>query len=472
MVNKKTSGFILPTLLFTTLFITFVIMYSTSMALNYSSTANREVYKVNAQMAADAGIDQALALLNTSGIGSFKGTELSETELLNTGKYKTTYTKSLIDGTNDTEKTLIVVGKTYAPASAPKTIVERRYKVDIKAVTSGNSPASVVSGVGGLILNGNSKITGGDVVVNGTITVNNNAQIGLSTNPVNVRAAHQSCPTTYNSSYPAVCAPNENGQPITANGIIYGNVQAQNQTNGTNMYLPGLTANYAQVVQVPLYDRIGQKNTTTRTYSSSDDDIACKNSKANWPANIKIIGSLNLTNNCTITINGNVWITGSLSFGNGSKLKIADSLSTNRPNIMIDGKSGLIFSNNASVINNSVGTGISFVTSWWNTDTATNGGFNCGGISDPLDCTNVTGLALYTSQNIKTIDFSNNAVAPNSLFRSSWSKTFIANNGQLGAVSGQTVELGNNAVVNFTSYVPGSYNLIVTWAKRGYMRIY
>ena len=73
-------------LLFTTLFITFVIMYSTSMALNYSNTANREVYKVNAQMAADAGIDQALTLLNTSGIGSFKGSELNETELLNTGK--------------------------------------------------------------------------------------------------------------------------------------------------------------------------------------------------------------------------------------------------------------------------------------------------------------------------------------------------------------------------------------------------
>lgn len=468
----RQKGFILPTLLFVTMLMSFVIMYAASMALSYSNIANRETYKVNAQMAADAGIDQALALLNTSGIASFNGAELNETELLNAGKYRTTYIKSIADGATADEKTLLVIGKTYAPANASVPTAERRYKVDIRAVTSGNTPASVVSGVGGLILNGNAKITGGDVVVNGTITVNNNAQIGLSTNPVNVRAAHQSCPVTFGPTYPSVCASGENGQPITANGLIYGNVQAQNQTNGANMYLPGLTANYAQVVQVPLYDRPAHKSAVTSTYSSNDDDIECVNGKATWLANIKISGNVSLSNNCTITVNGNVWITGNLTFGNGSKIKIAESASTTRPVIMIDGKTGLVFSNNSSIVNNSLGTGVSFVTSWWNTDTGSNGGFTCGGIADPLDCTNVTGLALYSSQNTKTIDFSNNATAPGSIFRSSWSKTYIANNGQLGAVSGQTVELGNNAVVNFTSYVPGSDNLLITWAKRGYMRIY
>lgn len=469
---KKENGFILATLLFTTLFISFIVIYASSLALGYSNIANREVYRVNAQMAADAGIDQALNLLNTQGVSAFEGNELSETELLNIGKYRTTYTKLLQDGANENEKTLIVTGRTYAPANSSKVASERRFKVDVKAVTSDNSAASVVSGVGGLILNNNSKITGGDVIVNGTITVNQNAQIGLSTNPLNIRAAHQSCPTTFNSTYPSVCASGENGQPITANGFIYGNVQAQNQINGNNMLLPGLTSSFAQPVTIPRYDRIAHKNATTSTFGAESDTIKCSQNKATWPANIKITGDVNLSNKCVITITGNVWITGKLTTGNGSVFKVDNSVGTNRPVIMIDGKGGLVFSNNAQVIQNSSNTGIDFVTSWWNTDTSTNGGFTCGGIVDPLDCTNVNGLALYTSQNIKTIEYSNNANAPNTVMISSWSKTVISNNGQLGAVAGQTIELGNNAIINFSSVVPGSDNLIVTWTKRGYIRIY
>lgn len=469
---RKDSGFILTTLLFTTLFISFVVLYASSLALSYSSTANREIYKVNAQMAADAGIDQALNLLNTQGVDAFSGSELNEIELLNIGKYKTTYSKTLLDSTNENEKTLIVIGRTYAPASSSKATTERRFKVDIKAVTTGNTPASVVGGVGGLILNNNSKITGGDVIVNGTITVNTNAQIGLSTNPLNIRASHQSCPTSFNATYPSVCSSGENGQPITANGYIYGNVQAQNQTNGNNMLNPGLTSNYAQPVSIPRYNRIAHKNAVVSTFAADSNAIKCTQNKATWPANIKITGDVNLSNKCVVTILGNVWITGKLTTGNGSVFKVDDSNGTNRPVIMIDNKNGLTFSNNAQVAPNSSNTGIEFVTSWWNTDTSTNGGFTCGGIPDPLDCTNVTGLALYTSQNVKTIEYSNNANAPYTIMSSSWSKTTISNNGQLGAVSGQTIELGNNAIINFSSVVPGSNNLIVTWAKRGYIRIY
>lgn len=472
MQKEEHNGFILPTLLFTTMFISFVILYAANLALSYSNIANREIYKVNAQMAADAGIDQALNLINTQGISALSGVELNEKELLNNGKIRTSFITSISNGLNESEKTLIVTGKTYAPANSSKPSSERRYKVDIKAVTSGNSPASVVSGVGGLILKNNSKITGGDVIVNGTITVNINAQIGLSTNPVNVRAAHQSCPISFSSEYPRVCLANENGQPITANGLIYGNVQAQNQINGANMLSPGLTSSYASVVAIPKYNRQSHKSSVTATYQSESNAIECERGSVSWPANIKIVGDLDLDNNCTVIINGNVWITGSLKLGNGAKIKVSDTLGSVRPTIMIDGPNGLIFTNNSLVQTNSVGTGVAFVTSWWNTNQNTNGGFTCGGISDPLDCTNVTGLALYTSQNVKTIEFSNNANAPGSIFESSWSKTLISNNGQLGAVSGQKVELGNNAIVNFTSSIPGSQNLIVTWTKRGYLRLY
>lgn len=472
MKDNYPAGFILPSLLFATLFLSLIITYSFGLAASYSSLANRETHKINAQLAADAGIDQALALLNTKGISSFNGSELLETELLNNIKYRTTYTKSISDGGTPSEKILNVVGKTYAPANSTKPIATRKYRVDIKAVTSGNSPASVVSGVGGLILNGNAKISGGDVIVNGTIVVNNNAQIGLSTNPINVRASHQNCPTTYTVEYPRVCNPNENGQPITANGFIYGEVRAQNQINGNNMLSPGLISSFAEPVIVPTYNRISHKNNTTIEYASSNSSLQCSSGKATWGANIKIVGDVILKNKCEVTIKGNVWITGKLSFGNGSVLKVDDLSGTIRPVIMVDSKEGLNFGNNSKVAVNNLGTGIEFVVAWWETNQAENGGFSCGNIADPLDCNSVKGLALYKSQSVKTIDFSNGAEAPNSVLRSAWSKVFIANNGQLGAVSGTTVELGNNAVINFTSSVPGSDNLLITWVKRGYIRTY
>jgi hypothetical protein len=88
------------------------------------------------------------------------------------------------------------------------------------------------------------------------------------------------------------------------------------------------------------------------------------------------------------------------------------------------------------------------------------------------DCSNVTGTSLFNSQNILTIDLNNNSSADNTILWSRWSKVRISNNGAIGAVTGQTVELGNNAVINFTASVPGSDNRVTTWVKRGYMRIY
>jgi len=88
------------------------------------------------------------------------------------------------------------------------------------------------------------------------------------------------------------------------------------------------------------------------------------------------------------------------------------------------------------------------------------------------DCNNVTGTDLYTSQNTQTINLSNNGAAPASVLYAYWSKASVSNNGALGAIAGQTVQLSNNAVINFTTSVPGSDNRVTTWVKRGYMRVY
>src|SRR5581483_11280674 len=303
------------------------------------------------------------------------------------------------------------------------------------------------------------KICGGDVVVNGTISMSNNSQIGLSTNPVNVQVADQVCPQPANSSYPQVCSGGAQPISIGANGKIYGNVKANNQTSGANMSNPGLTASSGVTpLTLPVYDR--SSFTVGSTHNSSDSGIACRNNgNVTWPANVKITGNITFGNNCTVTLSGNVWITGNLNTGNSGKLVVANSLGSTRPVIMIDGSGGFTFGNNGKIVANSSGTGVEMRTFW------------SQGSCSP-NCTSLTGTDLANSQNVTTINLSNNGIANNSVFIAQWSRVAVSNNGGLGAVSGQSVSLGSNAVINFTSSVPGSDNRVTTWVKRGYMRIY
>jgi hypothetical protein len=456
----ENGGFILPVLLITGVAIVFMITAISSASVTNNNISSRGSYAVNSQLAADAGLDDAMNKMNT--ISSWAGTGGQITLLNDTVRnVKTTYEVSVAT-TDSTHKTLTVTARTFSPTTAttPKTI--RKYDMDIQAVTSGGTgPSSVVSGVGGLSLNNNAKISGGDVVVNGTVSMNNNSQIGLSTNPVNIRVAHQSCPQPADSTYPQVCGAG-NGQPITMsnNAKIYGDVRANNQTTSTNMSNPGLTVgNTVTPVSLPVYDR--STFTVATTKNATDSAIACPNNNGTvtWPANVKIIGDINMGNNCTINISGNVWITGSLSTGNQGNIKVANSVGTTAPVFMVDGQNGFTLQNNGKITPNASGTGIEMHTFWSNS------------ACSPT-CSNVTGTALYNSQNTVTIDLGNNGTASNSVFIAQWTKVRVSNNGALGAVGGQTIELSNQAVINFTASVPGSDNRITTWVKRGYMRVY
>jgi hypothetical protein len=455
------NGFILPLLLFTGVTIVFIIASISSETLTSHRVATHDSYAVNAQMAADAGLDDAMNKMNTVTGWTGSGGDVTLLDDV-THNLKTTYNVTVADGADSLHKTLTVTGKTYFPRTAATPSVSRKYVMDIQAVTSGTGPTSVSSGVGGLILSANAKISGGDVVVDGKITMSNNSQIGLSTNPVNVRVADKVCPVPADSTYPMVC-PAGSPQPITMGGgsIIYGNVQAKNQTTGTNMFNPGLVAGTPAPAGLPPFDRTGFKSTIIASGLTLTGAAAstCSGGVVDWPANVKIIGDVITPNNCTAKINGNVWITGSLTLGNNGTLAVQAGVGTTTPYIIVDGSSGINFGNNGKVATNISGTGAEIVTFW------------SAGACSP-DCSSVTGTDLSTSQNTTTITLSNNGAAPNSVLYAYWSKVSVTNNGNIGALAGQTIELGNNAVISFTASVPGSDNRITTWVKRGYMRVY
>ena len=465
MKNKDTDGFIVAVILITVFSIVLVATAILSLTVANNQNASKEVYRVNAQFAADSGLDVGIQALNVDETWS----GAAETTSYDDSKLKQTYQTTVVAGSTADKKTIRTVGRVYSPSSSSTAKVTRIYELDVQAVTSGIGITSVVSGVGGLTLNNNSRITGGDVVVNGTITVNNNAQIGLSTtdyinNPnqvVNVRVAHTNCPSPATAAYPKVCGTNENGQPISVSGKIYANVQATNQTTSTNMLNPGLIA--GQIVApyvLPDYDRAAQKAAVTSTEAPSSSVVSCGNNQTKiWPTNLKITGDYSMGNNCTVTITGNVWITGNVTFGINAKFVVADSLGTTRPTIMIDGQYGVVFGNNNTIQQNTSGTGTYVITYWCGSGCST-------------DAFNVTGTTLAASQNLLTLDLSNNSSAPGSILYARWSKVRISNNGSIGAVAGQSIELGSNAVINFTTSVPGSSNLTKTWVKRGYLRVF
>lgn len=451
--HTKQKGFILLTVLATTIFIMSLGIVSLQLITSNLRTARSQQYLVNAQFAADAGIDDAIRQLNANDNWAGTGTELT----LYSSDYRSSYQTWVSSGATNLQKFITVTAKTYAPASAATPKYIRKFSVEMRGITSGNY--SVVTGVGGLVMANSSKIVGGSVYVNGSITMSNSAQIGLSTKPVTVRAAHQNCPVPATAAYPKVCGTGENGQPInitSPNAYIYGNVQATNQTSGTNMSLPGLQAGNPAPTPLPTHDRAAQISAVSSTLTGN---FSCTNGSYTWPANYRVTGNVTISNKCEVTVAGDVWIGGNFDMRNSqSKMIVSSSAGTTQPAIMIDGSTGATFDNATTLQSNSQNTGFRIVTYW-----------SAAGCSP--GCSDVTGTDLYNSRNHTTISLSNSASGPNTEFYARWTQIDVNNSGNIGALVGQTVNLTNSGAITFGTSVTGVGG-IEAWVIKSYKRTF
>lgn len=448
--DSNEHGMILLVVLMTLPFLMLIVTYYLNLSLTSFQVARLDQLHTAAQAAADAGADYAVEQINQN--STWTGTN-GEVTLHNGQNTRTTYQVSIVSSTSTT-MTLAVTGRTYWPLNSAAARSAVTVYVDLRAIISGNY--SIVSGEGGLYMSNSSKVVGGSVFVNGGITMQNTSQIGLSTNPINVSVADQLCPVPPDSTYPTVCGSGQ-GQPISISNsaIIYGTVKANNQTNGAGMASPGLTASGGVLPQaLPTYDRTAQKNAVTTTYSSSAAVCPGNNGSISWPANLKIVGDVNLTNGCKVTVNGNVWITGNLTLSQSSSLTVADALGSTQPVIMVDGSGGASFQNNASLVSNASNTGFEIITFW-------------SAATCSPDCSSVTGPDLYNSRNQPTISIQNNGNAPNTVFYAYWSQVSAGNNGSIGALIGQSINLNNNGTITFGS---STGTPTTTWVVKGYRR--
>ena len=449
ILAKKQNGQILITLVIVIPALVLIVAAYLSLSTSGYRLERRDQFRTQAQMAADAGADYGIEQINQD--NTWLGTS-GEVTLSSDSSKKVTYQDSITDNSS-TSKTLTVTGRTYFPASASTPSAVVSVKIDLRPVASGTY--SVVSGEGGLYMSNFSKIVGGDVLIDGTVNLSNSAQIGLSTNPVNVSVANQVCPIPADSTYPRICNAGENDNPIVISNTahIYGNVKANNQINTypSNMTNSGLIATSGVAPQaLPDYDRASQKAAVSTTISGG---FTCNSGSQTWQANTKIVGDVSISNKCQVTVKGNVWITGNLTLSNSSQLIVDNALGTTQPVIMVDGPAGAVLTQSAALSSNSSSTGFELITFW-------------SSASCSPDCLNVTGSDLYNSRGATTISLTKSSQGPQSIFYARWTQVSVNNAGQLGALLGQTVRMSNTATITFGT-TAGSLG-ITFWVANGY----
>ncbi len=448
--NQNQEGSILLALVLMLPAILLITAAFLQLAVSSLRVSQGDGYLTHAQFAVDAGVDLSMYEINQDANWTGTGGEI---ELHNDGKIRTTY-ETTISG-DDSAKVITSTGRTYSPVGAASPASQITVAVDLRPVNSGEY--SIVSGVGGLIMKNSSKIVNGNVFVNGTLTMSNSSQIGLSYLPVDVKVAHQSCPVPATAAFPRVCGSGESGQPIsiTNPAHIYGTVRATNQTNGSGMSNTGLVSgSTVSPISLPTYDRSAQKAAVTTTRTASD--ASCNVGAKTWAANTKITGDVLIRNVCVVTVEGDVWITGNLTLRNLGLLKVKSGLSK-PPVIMVDGSSGVLIENASGMLANSSKVGFRVITFY---STA----------SCSPDCSDVTGSDLYTSQSHSTINIQNAAFGENTEFYARWSKITAGNSGAIGALAGQTVELQNSLAVTFGTSITGFSDTV--WVMNGYRRTF
>lgn len=440
-------------------------------AIIYASTTNLRSSRLsyiglNAQSVAEAGIDNGIFRLNSDNTYAgtntscpISGTGSNPVTLYNDNiKGKATYESCITDGTIANEKIIYATGKVYLPTNASKPTATRRLRVVLIGTFVPGSSYAVQTGPGGLIMSNSATISNGDVYVGGKITMINSATIGSAAKPVNVWAGNYVCPSPANASYPRLCT---SGNPISISNTqahIYGNVRANGQDNSSDMSNAGLVATSGVAESIlPDYDRSVHKAAVTSTMTATS--ASCSNNETRtWPANVHITGgNVTLSNNCIVTMLGNVWIDGSLTLNNKTVVKVDNTVAAT-PTVMIDGLGGLVVGNQATVSSNSAQIGARFITFWANS-------------SCSPDCSDLTGTGLANSQTVVTINLGNQGLGAGSTFYARWSEVSVGNSGSANQILGQTINLSNPGNIIFGGGTGLSSGGSYSYAMRFYEQI-
>lgn len=456
-LHGSQQGIVLITVLMVCLLLTFVGLSLADVAIAQFSRTTHNLYVSNALLTAEAGIEQTLKEFNQN--GSFTG--FSETSFYDDSTQgRGTFQTAITGGTGPNERIITSTGRTYRYGSNS---IESTRKVRVTIVGTSSPGYSVQTGPGGLILSGSASITNSRVYVNGYIDLNGAASIGTAGNPLDVFVANANCPAGANPgpTYPQVCA---SGEPIQfeTSTRIYGNICATGQVNSQVAWwqnppslqtlIPNCTA---PTVAMPTYDRAAHIADMTTVASPSNINYNCSSWQnpngfvRTFPPNIRLNGNASWSSSCDLTITGDVYITGNLDMGGSATIRIANSLGTTRPVIVVDGT--INAAGSSRIIPNSSGTGAYLI--------SYRGSGSC---NVAATC---SGTDLKTSQNQNNINVAGAGNFPGTLFHAYWSKVTLNGSGTMGSALGQTIDLSGAGNIVFGTTLSSGTS---TWTVRSY----
>ncbi len=436
-----------------------------SLSLANLSSAKRTMFDTGALYAAEAGVDNAIWQLNATG-GTYTGTSSLAsctatggggviTAFNDTVKGKGTFETCVGSGSIAHEYIVYVVGSVYKTASAASPVSVRKLKVTVEGSPAG--AYAVQSGPGGLIMRNSATVSQGPIYIGGYLTMSNQATIGSSSVPIAVNVANARCPAGGGATFPVICNTGTNPNPITINSNqnhIYGAVSANDQTNSYSSYMTnsGLIATSGVTApSLPGYDRVAQVGAVASTITGAAASCSGNGTTLTWPANVKITGDVEIKNSCTVTVMGNAWITGTFTMRNSGVIKVGNSVAS-QPTIMVDGSGGVTTLQTSVVATNASQVGMEFIT-FYSTNACTTA------TTSPAYCDSLTGTSLFNSQSLVTVNIGNQGAAAGSVFYAKYSEVTLGQAGSIGAILGQTIDLGQSGNLVFTTTVAtGNYS--------------
>lgn len=345
-----------------------------TVSVKYAKT-KRDIAAASALYAAEAGISDTATRLTTDATFPGYGTKKTLFSEPDGGKadYMTTVTAS------GTSKIITATGYAYRTPTSTLPLVTRKVKVTISPglsyTASSRTTYSVYAGPAGLSVSNGGLVAGkergfGDVYVLGKLNVTTDAQVinlGFPFTPdenSSINVGNVACQSG-TGQYPVACPSNQ--QPITYTGSLNGIICAKDQVINTNMQNTGLKPGCAPPsMEGGTFDKETYTSSMTTTKASTTDTCANGGSAVTWTANTTYTGIMSGgpgSTTCHITIEGNVYIKGDLYLNAHDVIDVPDSLGTNYPTVVVNGKITLAggSSQDSKVKINSANSGVRFI---------------------------------------------------------------------------------------------------------------
>lgn len=327
--------------------------------LTQYGTTKQQLHAENAITAAEAGISATLARLNED--PNYTGYSAEQNVYSDPQRGKATFSTTVVQ--NGDDRTITSTGKVYKTTDNSQLAKTRAIRA-VAVINRDEIANSLIFGSGGVYLSQSAGLPQGDIYIRGQVQMDRYSFIGSASTSVNLDIANVGCGT---SNWPQPCG--ASSPPIrmlnSITGSIYGTVCAKDQPSPTAGIYPGPTGTgltegcEPRVSAAPTFNKRAFVQSISAT-PSNPSNFTCNfwTPTRTIPAGTRINGNLNIAGGCTVYLAGDTFITGSLSISPGGVLRVADSVGTIRPTMVIN--HGISFTAGAGtnniILQNSQGT--------------------------------------------------------------------------------------------------------------------